>query len=210
MRLSYLEPLKRLSDISIHAPRVGCDIKQVEQVPVQPDFNPRTPCGVRLPPLATWPGSSKDISIHAPRVGCDDNGDFRVCESIGFQSTHPVWGATDIFYMVCGANGNFNPRTPCGVRPLASITVATAQALFQSTHPVWGATLESPGNWFLGGNFNPRTPCGVRQEHSSFPCGNTCNFNPRTPCGVRRRPARPTDQPGRDFNPRTPCGVRPV
>ena len=69
---------------------------------------------------------------------------------------------------------------------MASITVATAQALFQSTHPVWGATLESPGNWFLGGNFNPRTPCGVRQEHSSFPCGNTCNFNPRTPCGVRQ------------------------
>ena len=34
---------------------------------------------------------------------------------------------------------NFNPRTPCGVRPKA-VKGATLMSQFQSTHPVWGAT----------------------------------------------------------------------
>ena len=81
------------------------------------------------------------ISIHAPRAGCD----LSLARLSGlihteFQSTHPVRGATttsrfwtsstSIFqstHPVRGATGpdtqdaqiicNFNPRTPCGVRP---------------------------------------------------------------------------------------------
>ena len=56
--------------ISIHAPRVGCD------QPPSPNQN------------------SKNISIHAPRVGCDGNVQPKDVLSSGFQSTHPVWGAT--------------------------------------------------------------------------------------------------------------------
>ena len=78
-------------------------------------FNPRTPCGVR-------------------------RGDVSNLDTFGlFQSTHPVWGATqspearqsspsisihaprvgcDQAYLYWASNTpfHFNPRTPCGVR----------------------------------------------------------------------------------------------
>ena len=58
---------------------------------------------------------------------------------------------------------NFNPRTPCGVRPLFNLSASPRCV-----------------------NFNPRTPCGVRRA-----CWQPCiwrkhHFNPRTPCGVRQ------------------------
>ena len=56
--------------ISIHAPRVGCDIRFLPQLTVSSNFNPRTPCGVRLEGKAVDPVLVQ-ISIHAPRVGCD-------------------------------------------------------------------------------------------------------------------------------------------
>ena len=58
------------------------------------DFNPRTPCGVRL-------------SIPARRA-----------IMAGFQSTHPLRGATRPDYRQSAFSPDFNPRTPCGVRPL--------------------------------------------------------------------------------------------
>ena len=104
------------------------------------------------------------ISIHAPREGCDSG---RYCQNHRFS-------------------GDFNPRTPRGVRPLAdeitvwnekfqsthpargatglSLMTASTNTQFQSTHPARGATRPRS----LGGdcdiNFNPRTPRGVRQQ----------------------------------------------
>ena len=78
--------------ISIHAPRAGCDHTAGFKRFLQADFNPRTPCGVRLKLenhsrsekrfQSTHPvrgatavvGDNIDflkISIHAPRAGCD-------------------------------------------------------------------------------------------------------------------------------------------
>ena len=57
--------------ISIHAPRVGCDL--------------RWKCRWRCPLI---------ISIHAPRVGCDVSILVLLLFCIQFQSTHPGWGAT--------------------------------------------------------------------------------------------------------------------
>ena len=54
----------------------------------------------------------------------------------------------------------FNPRTPCGVRPLRR------HRLFRRRC------------------FNPRTPCGVRPKTTKTERKTLC-FNPRTPCGVR-------------------------
>ncbi len=56
---------------------------------------------------------------------------------------------------------NFNPRTPCGVRP---------DSVASQVRRLW--------------NFNPRTPCGVRQKIWKYPQAERY-FNPRTPCGVR-------------------------
>ena len=56
------------------------------------NFNPRTPCGVRLCSTSRTTMATP-ISIHAPRVGCD--------------RTRPPRDWEDCY---------FNPRTPCGVR----------------------------------------------------------------------------------------------
>ena len=147
--------------ISIHAPRVGCDFRFrglprrmrgfQSTHPVwgatgnaraitedRPDFNPRTPCGVR-PALFGQICMAGGISIHAPRVGCDRKrpGDHR--RSSGFQSTHPVWGATQRHSLRRTGRCDFNPRTPCGVRQAAG-RLESKRIIFQSTHPVWGAT----------------------------------------------------------------------
>ncbi len=102
------------------------------------DFNPRTPCGVRRrfchlltishsisihAPRVGCDRSSPQpflinrISIHAPRVGCDPYVQRVLHAVFEFQSTHPVWGATDNDVFV------------------------TLTYKFQSTHPVWGATI---------------------------------------------------------------------
>ncbi len=106
----------RLCDfISIHAPRVGCDLAHRLRRPDIRHFNPRTPRGVRHSAPSNW-RDKLHISIHAPRVGCD-----LPCAMIS---------------VVCC---NFNPRTPRGVRRV-SYGYIKFHTPFQSTHPAWGAT----------------------------------------------------------------------
>ena len=168
--------------ISIHAPRVGCDQYHHRGRERGPDFNPRTPCGVRRVERActvtvlgfqsthpvwgatNWPLITKEdhmISIHAPRVGCD--GDNPFCLTACSISIHAPRVGCDCRYRgqrlrrrdfnprtpcgvrPCGTGGdydrkNFNPRTPCGVRRHQCATWSRGFP-FQSTHPVWGATL---------------------------------------------------------------------
>ena len=147
--------------ISIHAPREGCDGRRPDRRPSSPDFNPRTPRGVR-PLNHPHQGAVLDISIHAPREGCDQRGVDRRSTVIQFQSTHPARGATDhkrpsgFLYVIsihapregCDQSAmrstvrdmaHFNPRTTRGVRPVVA-----------------------PIKWYGCRNFNPRTPRGVR------------------------------------------------
>ena len=144
--------------ISIHAPLAGCDWGDNLYESLMDGFQSTHPLRGATPP-----------SIFAPHLP-------------QFQSTHPLRGATLFLFRRlreypisihaplagCDAgcvhmpmlNPNFNPRTPCGVRPRGS-----------------GPTQKLP-------NFNPRTPCGVRPRGSG-PTQKLPNFNPRTPCGVR-------------------------
>ena len=57
--------------ISIHAPRVGRDRLMPDLVIAHVHFNPRAPCGAR--------------QVEASTTGVN----------LKFQSTRPVWGATD-------------------------------------------------------------------------------------------------------------------
>ena len=80
------------------------------------------------------------ISIHAPLAGCD-----RVTQRLwlGFKliSIHaPLAGCDRAHCVHRHAVAYFNPRTPCGVRPIARRSL-----------------IGRP-------DFNPRTPCGVRQD----------------------------------------------
>ena len=218
----------KLCTISIHAPRVGCDRRCCTASSWLSYFNPRTPCGVRPPALATMSGyydfnprtpcgvrrcphhsahPSAPISIHAPRVGCDAHVVFILAVMQEFQSTHPVWGATRVTQVSSPSWGGF-----------------------QSTHPVWGATaaLVLLGEDTRISIHAPRVGCDLRMASRVL---SSIYFNPRTPCGVRPL-ARATSFPGSpisihaprvgcdalysslgvsilsNFNPRTPCGVR--
>ena len=168
--------------ISIHAPRVGCDLTCYYGCGHLPHFNPRTPGGVRPQPVVSASVAAY-ISIHAPRVGCDNLGGGVKAKAPGFQSTHPGWGATNRAFSYTCICTYFNPRTPGGVRPKGATSI-TGEDKFQSTHPGWGATLRtisaSPSQLY----FNPRTPGGVRLL-LGYIFHLRSYFNPRTPGGVR-------------------------
>ena len=169
------------SGISIHAPRAGCDA----DVPVGL-------CGGQ-------------ISIHAPRAGCDDTSLFGRLAAREFQSTHPVRGATCSRPASPGRPSDFNPRTPCGVRPGGADDRAPRRE-FQSTHPVRGATIYTPVN-ADGTPFQSTHPVrGATQTRpTALPYTEISIHAPRAGCdGGRGRCGQGT----RDFNPRTPCGVR--
>ena len=128
------------------------------------------------------------ISIPAPLAGCDVRAPSRSRRTL-----------------------DFNPRTPCGVRPpqpsppqpspkisihaplagcdFCSFYILQYFLVFQSTHPLRGATLLGLRTKTGTLHFNPRTPCGVRHQDGRAPAADR-HFNPRTPWGVRRRAAR--------------------
>ena len=101
--------------ISIHAPHAGSDNEVNENVKLDTNFNPRSPCGER--PVT---GNSKQ-----------DNKQF--------QSTLPMRGAT-VCVCMTPITGYFNPRSPCGER-LSLIAPIAIYLPFQSTLPMRGATV---------------------------------------------------------------------
>ena len=168
--------------ISIHAPHAGCDMG-VDVTPVKIYISIHAP-HAGCDNLSGIVEISFFISIHAPHAGCDRiNGSAQSSPS-GFQSTHPMRGAT-----------KWRSRH-------------SNNLLFQSTHPMRGATTAVPAPVRRRRHFNPRTPCGVRRENSHneiilkifqsthpmrgatgchrSPNRRPCYFNPRTPCGVRQ------------------------
>ncbi|MFR6394588.1 MAG: hypothetical protein ACLUNQ_05385 [Oscillospiraceae bacterium] len=56
-----------------------------------------------------------------------------------FQSTHPRGVRLQVLDDDTAVDVIFNPRTPCGVRPVSS-KKEMRPAVFQSTHPLRGAT----------------------------------------------------------------------
>ena len=115
-----LDGLYGIYTISIHAPLAGCDKSSIRNSPPYRDFNPRTPCGVRLFVLVVSL-DGEGISIHAPLAGCDRPG-----PEIGMPLK------------------DFNPRTPCGVRLPCRFLHPVLDG-FQSTHPLRGATVAGCG-----------------------------------------------------------------
>ena len=106
----------RLAEVSIHAPREGCDLLQdtttsrplsfqfthpgrgatLSLLPMSlrlQGFNSRTPGGVRLL-LRQGLIVVLDVSIHAPREGCDAMDIYHRLQCTLFQFTHPGRGAT--------------------------------------------------------------------------------------------------------------------
>ena len=141
---------------------------------------PLAGCDLTPPP----PDGGITISIHAPLAGCDAGHG---------RSKH--------------RRGDFNPRTPCGVRHLYT-SCRRWPRIFQSTPPWRGATAGSAARDGPDGEISIHAPLAGCDSIYAHKSRSTTHFNPRTPCGVRRRPHTPT-QLRTYFNPRTPCGVRP-
>ena len=163
----------------------GATVTSTHTPPAPSNFNPRTPCGVRpisvgdvviAAPISIHAPragcdvfaairmlENSEISIHAPRAGCDARGDFEMAVMRVISIHAPRAGCDRLCAGHAGSHTDFNPRTPCGVRP------AFAAAHVRQRH------------------FNPRTPCGVRLGICLMICCAAIYFNPRTPCGVRRR-----------------------
>ena len=145
--------------ISIHAPRMGSDLKR-ECVDVPwVKFQSTLPVWGATNPDATsrWRGG---ISIHAPRMGSDERRGMATSSTDRFQSTLPVWGATSMWF-ACKPS----PR-------------------FQSTLPVWGATrtkLPYRANVLISIHA-PRMGSDSARRWRRKRCS---NFNPRSPYGER-------------------------
>ena len=167
--------------VSIHAPRTGCDAigRGARRPPAS--FNSRTPHGVRLrltgffsPPIQfqfTHPArgatrtvkesrKGRTVSIHAPRTGCD---------IINLNSSNHIIM-------------RFNSRTPHGVRPNTDV-IHYQQLKFQFTHPARGATAYQRVARRGTTRFNSRTPHGVRPPPKYETSRRTVSIHaPRTGC----------------------------
>ena len=146
--------------ISIHAPLAGCD------------------------EVLHYNHPHLHISIHAPLAGCDAGTVWENLAAAVISIHAPLAGCDCLDAFACLDDSDFNPRTPCGVRPSAQASLMTSWA-----------------------NFNPRTPCGVRlvQGVSERTYTDISIHAPLAGCDS----SRPQRWRGtRNFNPRTPCGVR--
>ncbi len=132
--------LVRHGIISIHAPLAGCDLFQFQTQTVTYHFNPRTPCGVRLISSVSMP-IRRNFNPRTP-CGVRLHLYFLHDAHMGFQSTHPLRGATRLDRPGVAGDRDFNPRTPCGVR-LCGGRRRRADRPFQSTHPLRGATAKT-------------------------------------------------------------------
>ncbi len=146
--------------ISTHAPRAGRDRRKTATGCSASNFNPRAPCGARhgsffqaiarikFQPTRPVRGAtvcfllnSGDclISTHAPRAGRDGEELEEFAPHFKFQPTRPVRGATLPRPLSSSAHRHFNPRAPCGARPMANAPMPGPFG-FQPTRPVRGAT----------------------------------------------------------------------
>ena len=130
--------------------------------------------------------------------------------------------------MAITARTCFNPRTPCGVRPVTPGAIRRTYR-FQSTHSLRSATLTAQTHPQQG-DVSIHALLAECDCRTFWPPARLTCFNPRTPCGVRpihlkQRLFCPpvsihallaecdlvsyfTVNQLCSFNPRTPCGVR--
>ena len=132
------KPLPSEPKVSIHAPRVGCDIVVQSNLRLLSiSFNSRTPRGVRRK-MEDFLDSLYYVSIHAPRVGCDQ-----------------------LLPILASRRLSFNSRTPRGVRLLFEHGALEFLLGFNSRTPR-GVRLYPLDEVLSSYRFNSRTPRGVR------------------------------------------------
>ena len=152
----------------------------------QKDFNPRSPRGLRLCSSQT---KSRKISLFQstqPKRAATTNPTLKISLPVLFQSTQPKRAATFSSINSSFNWGNFNPRSPRGLR-LPGREGQRLHLKFQSTQPKRAATKANYSLPAIYTHFNPRSPRGLRHFMPGLQKQAASNFNPRSPRGLRRR-----------------------
>ena len=123
--------------ISTHAPLAGRDITNLCRTLLRMDFNPRAPCGAR-PFLPTRQCLPKEFQPTRPLRGATAKL-LTTLLPLVFQPTRPLRGATFLGAGFLRIILNFNPRAPCGARPIL-VALGVYKFVFQPTRPLRGAT----------------------------------------------------------------------
>ena len=147
--------------ISTHAPLAGRDGFSKGGVINDQYFNPRAPCGARQYELERRI-QAEEFQPTRPLRGATAP-KFPSTSSSLFQPTRPLRGATTTRLQNITWRSYFNPRAPCGARPLRRC-ISPAIRLFQPTRPLRGATASLGTHPLCVLDFNPRAPCGARQQ----------------------------------------------
>ena len=124
-------------DVSIRAPRAGGDQRVAVVQTVDIRFNPRPPCGGRQACL-TAAGRFGLFQSAPPCGGRHGDGSINY-DPVVFQSAPPVRGATPRPPASPPSPGCFNPRPPCGGRPMAPMWT-----------PPWLASTTLNEGWHVG------------------------------------------------------------
>ena len=173
--------------ISIHAPRVGSDLVVQVLAFWIVNFNPRSPCGERLQRY-TYSLRALRISIHAPRVGSDrparctagpawhfnprspcgerPSPDLLYFRQATFQSTLPVWGATQIPLELSG-DLNISIHAP-RVGSDDWFDWLESEAEISIHAPRVGSDRILNLVFHVLNDFNPRSPCGERPDQKKL------------------------------------------
>ena len=130
-------------------------------------------------------GSAGTISTHAPLAGRDAGLVHRL-SALDISTHAPLAGRDAQFDRMIDRQIHFNPRAPCGARPLPN-PLRPKPKRFQPTRPLRGATILWHCYFANSHYFNPRAPCGARRQSGGI-CFMEVDFNPRAPCGARRHP----------------------
>ena len=172
--------------VSIHAPRTGARLSKGDSLAPHEMFQSTRPVRGR--------DYRKAIALHRmkcfnPRAPCEARpaATNRTSNFLAFQSTRPMRGATDailfigLFFIfqstrpMRGATrshasisscADFNPRAPCGARPVSNIFFFVYDISIHAPHA--GRDAYDNKVLTLRENFNPRAPCGARQNIEQF------------------------------------------
>ena len=105
--------------ISIHAPLAGCDQALLDLFHFG-RISIHAPLAGRGPPGITWRMPISELHRRTP-CGVRQTLKPAFPKIVIFQSTHPLRGATQrVQHPGAADHQHFNPRTPCGVRHVAS------------------------------------------------------------------------------------------
>ena len=123
-------------------------------------FNPRAPCGARLPPRQA-PSSMPYFNPCAP-CGARRRRFGVARAAAGFQPTRPLRGATPHVLQVSGV-GCISTHAPLAGRDRIARTLFPSVSVFQPTRPLRGATV-LPLLHDRAVRISTLAPCGARQQ----------------------------------------------